>query len=140
MWNKTSGYLTLGQPTVYCGVGLSRRLINKKQFKMKKYIIGVFALVLLVSGSAFINSSQNEKIQDLKYWELVDLDNPQDPASYQEITDPGEYGAILCSGNQTVCKMQAVDDGNGSPVFDTDANGFPIEDDVNVKDLHFRNK
>lgn len=90
---------------------------------MKKYLLGLFAVVLAVGLSAF-NSQKNYKPANLvvKYftYDAYPSDDPNDlndPANYSPTGNSGQDELTCPDGQTHRCGVQATDDGSNQPIL-----------------------
>gem|GEM_PF-1073811 len=101
-----------------------------KRTKLFLPFLAVLAAVIFFAGSAFTTEAKVKSFT-YKYWRIIDPAHPEDPSNYEEI-DGSTFSSLSCSGNQTVCKMEAQDDGSGQPQFVVGQDNLPVVDGTNV--------
>ena len=100
--------------------------------------VAVLAAAVFFIGSAFTTDSPDNAFT-YKYWRIIDPAHPEDPSNYEEV-DGTTFSSLSCSGNQTICKMEAQDDGSGQPQFNVGQDGLPVVDGTYVIQRTLKNQ
>jgi hypothetical protein len=82
---------------------------------MKKYFVGIFALLLIGGAYAFTTQTKSHKKETLKWFEFIDIPNndPENPNHYQP-TSGGGTTEPSCTTGEKMCAVYA-EPASGNP-------------------------
>ena len=81
---------------------------------MKKYLLGIIAIVMAITFSAFTvekNETPERAMQNYSYNDYPNDANINDPTHYTQVV------TLSCIGSAHRCGVKANDDGTGHPVL-----------------------